>query len=79
MSLDELIAGLENDSMERLRWLVAVELGISPYCLSDWETLKCGAHMAAGRRAGAEAGANPAFDPALFERMRKGDGDGAGA
>ena len=26
MSLDELIAGLENDSMERLRWLVAVEL-----------------------------------------------------
>lgn len=82
MTARELVAELEGDKLERLKWLVLREFGVLPgsaaACeLSDEDYLRCGAHLLLDLRQGragngAEEGENPSFDPEQFSGLSEG-------
>ncbi len=81
MNAAELIESLEKDHMERLRWLVLREFGIIPgskraLCISDWDILRCAAHMVIDSRDSdadiGEQGQNGSFDKERFKRLSEG-------
>ncbi|MEG0035744.1 MAG: hypothetical protein RR743_03700 [Oscillospiraceae bacterium] len=85
MSAAELIERLENDPLERLKWLVLREFGVLPGSesareLSDEDFVFCGAHLVLdARRAAAvrpleggtfdEGGSNEDFDEECFLKL----------
>ncbi|MEG0876076.1 MAG: hypothetical protein RSD32_02750 [Oscillospiraceae bacterium] len=76
MTFETLVGRLEDDALERLRWLILREFRILPGSraakkLSDEACVICGAHMVLDCRlragdSGGEGGSNPAFDEKLF-------------
>ena len=81
MNAAELIKSLEKDPMERLRWLVLRGLGIIPGSrrareISDWDILRCAAHMVLDNRdiskGTGEQGENGSFDKERFKRLSEG-------
>lgn len=76
MTAGELLAALEQDQLERLKWLVLREFSVLPgseaACqLTDEDYLRCGAHLLldlrqSRGRADAEEAKNPAFDAGRF-------------
>ena len=62
---------LRADPMEQLRWHVAAQLGIAPYCQTDEEVVKCGLHLLLEQ----EGNTCPGFDEERFIAMREGKYD----
>lgn len=79
MSLEELLAALGADPLERLRWLVLKRFGVLPFSeqareLSDEDFVVCGAHMVLDARGSSrggygEGGVNASFDEDRFNSL----------
>ena len=79
MTLDALLARLQNDNRQRLRWRVLRQFGVLPGSkearrMSDIDCLICGLHLLldTGFGSGETRERNPAFDAARFHELEGG-------
>ena len=73
---DELLAALEADPMERLRWLVTARFSLPPdTALTDAYCLWAAANMVLDARGKNREGSNPSFDTEEFSRLREAGND----
>ena len=78
MTAEDLLEGLRNNPMERLRWMVLREFGIIPgsrkaKSISDFDILRCAAHMVIDNEAennkAMELYTNESFDEKKFREL----------
>lgn len=82
MTAEEIISQLENDYLERLKWLICKEFRILPSSeetknLTEEAVILCGAHMVLDKRmrkggSDTEGAVNGSFDEQYFQMLAEG-------